>query len=508
MNKLPTQERALIGGLKGIFQGELPSRGVLVRLGIASSIAILLGSLAPDSPFTSKIPGSWALGIPSGFASLNFLSGAPGQILFYLGFAMGILVWFELVRSVRENLYTTRDLVRFALYWFSPLLLAGPLYSKDVYSYAAIGEMVSRHISPYLYGPNILGATPYLNPVDPIWGNAPAPYGPIFLWFSGVLASISGHDPFVTMLMLRVFTIATVVILAIIAMRLASAKGRDPNLALVLVGLNPLIVFHLASSAHNDAYMVVLLGAGLLAFYRKRPILAVVLMSLGAAIKIPAILGVAFVAWSAVPGNDIRKKIKPAAFYGAISIATLGMASLVTGLGWGWIHNLGTPGLVRSPAVPTTAMAAWSDRLTSLLGLSLGFSGWLTVYRALGFLLAGLVGLYFLFNTERFGIEKALGYSLLALVLFGPVIQPWYIAWGLVLVATNPTPRAMNGVVAVSVFGMLLGLPDGPSVVSWTVYVMMVLGLVVYAGDRLGWKVAQETLQRATVSVERFSHSS
>ncbi len=489
-----------------LLHGELPSRPLLVGAGVISSLLVVISSLAPDSPITSKIPGSWFFGIPGGPGTLNFLSGLSGQLLFYLGFALGLVAWFELVRSVRSSRFSMRELVGVGLAWFAPLVVAGPLYSRDVYSYAAIGEMVSRHISPYLYGPNILGATPYLNTVDPFWGNAPAPYGPIFLWLSGVLAEITRHDAFVTMLALRVLAIGATIAIAVLAMKVAKAKGKDPRLALVLVGLNPLLVFHLASSAHNDAYMIALLLAGLLAFYRRHPILAVVLMSLAAAVKIPAIIGVAFLAWSATPGNNIKTKVKPALIYGAISMVTLASASLVTGIGWGWINNLGTPGMARSPAVPTMAAAAWSDRIFSLVGLSLGFNNWLTVYRAAGFLVAGLVALYFLYRSERYGIDKAIGFTLLALVLFGPVIQPWYIAWGLVLVAMSPTPRTINGVVMVSVFGMLLGIPYGPSIVAWTVYVMLGLGAAVYLMDRLGFRVATGVRNWAGQSVARFSH--
>ena len=490
-----------------LWHGELPSRRLLLGAGFVSSILIAVSSFAPTSSITSKIPGSWFFGIPGGYGTLYFLSGFWGQVLFYLGFSLGLGAWFELVRSTRAGRYTIRDLVRIGITWFAPLLIAGPLYSRDVYSYAAIGEMVSRHISPYLYGPNILGATPYLNTVDPFWGNAPAPYGPIFLWLSGLMAVITKHDAFVTMIGLRVMAIGATVCVAVLAVKLAKVKGKDPKLALVLVGLNPLLIFSLASSAHNDTYMIVFLLAGLVAFYRRHPLVAVVLISVAAAVKIPAIVGVVFVAWAATPGNQFKTKLKPMMAYGAVSLSTLAAASLATGIGWGWINNLGTPGMARSPAVPTLAAAAWSDRIFSLVGLSLGFGNWLTVYRAAGFLLAGVAALYFLYKSELYGMDKAIGYTLLALVLFGPVIQPWYIAWGLVLVATSPTARTINGVVMVSIFGMLLGIPYGPSIVSWTVYVMLALGMAVYAADRLGWRVASVVRRWAELSASRFSHS-
>lgn len=486
---ISTLQKDALGNFIGLMNGRVTSKRRLSYLGLASSLLILIGSLSPTSPFTSKVPGSWFFGMPGGLVSLTIIPGVLAQALFYIGALVGIVAWVILIRSVLAKQFTTREIVGFAVLWFPPLLLAGPLYSKDIYSYAAIGEMVSRHISPYLYGPNILGATPYLNTVDPFWGNAPAPYGPLFLWFAGFAATITVHNPFATMLLLRVAAIIAVIVSVFCVVKLAELSGKDRNLTLVLVGLNPLVVFHLASSGHNDAFMIAFVAVGLLALRHNYRIVGVVLISLGASIKIPAILAVAFVAWSASPGNNLKSKLKPSIFYGVVSIATLGISSLVTGIGWGWLSNLGTPGTVRSPAVPTTILADWSYRLSSIVGIPLHVGGWLTLYRGLGFLLAAVVGLFFVFRSDKYTIEKAIGYSFLALVLLGPVIQPWYIAWGLILVASRPTYRTAVGVVAVSIAGMLLGLPDGPMLVSWTGYILLVSAGLVFLANRLGFRV-------------------
>ena len=49
------------------------------------------------------------------------------------------------------------------------MLVIAPIFSRDVYSYAAQGEMVSHHMNPYLYGPFQLGNNSYTAPVDPLW---------------------------------------------------------------------------------------------------------------------------------------------------------------------------------------------------------------------------------------------------------------------------------------------------------------------------------------------------
>ncbi|KJF18607.1 polyprenol phosphomannose-dependent alpha 1,6 mannosyltransferase MptB [Acidithrix ferrooxidans] len=474
------------------------------NVGIVSTVAIVIGSLSPSVPFTSKIPGSWFFGIANGPLSLGILPSWLAQAIFYFGFISGLLAWLWLVQLVMAKEVTTKQLIVIGAIWFVPLAIAGPLYSRDIYSYAAIGEMVSRHISPYQYGPNILGATPYLNTVDPFWGNAPAPYGPLFLWFSGVAAVVTQHNPFATMLFLRVATVIAVLAIIFSSMRIAEILGKDKRIALVLIGLNPIVIFHLASSGHNDAFMIAFMTLGLLMFYKGHSILATVLISAGAAVKVPAVIALAFIAWNSTAGNKIKDKIIPSIKYGSIALATVGAISYSTGLGWGWIHNLGTPGTVRSPAVPTTALAAWSDRLTSLLGIPLHFAGFLTLYRALGLLGAALITLYFAFHLERFSFERAIGYSLLALVLLGPVIQPWYIAWGLIFVAISPSERVVNGVVVVTFMGMMLGLPDGPMLVSWTVYIIGTLALVGYLGVRYQLSFIPSQLKALNLTRERL----
>ena len=69
--------------------------------------------------------------------------------------------------------------------WIVPLLMVAPLFSRDVFSYAAQGEMMSHHINPYNYGPGTIGSGQFVSPVDNLWLNTPAPYGPLFLWWTG-----------------------------------------------------------------------------------------------------------------------------------------------------------------------------------------------------------------------------------------------------------------------------------------------------------------------------------
>ena len=165
--------------------------------------------------------------------------------------------------------------------------MVAPLFSRDVFSYAAQGEMMSHHINPYHYGPGTLGSGPYVSGVDPLWANTPAPYGPLFLMLAGWSASLSLHHALVTVVLLRLQSVAGVALIAYCIPKLARSFGRDPGPAFVLAVLNPLTLLALVGGAHNDAIMVGLLLAGVTAARSVHPVWGVVLCALAASIKVP-----------------------------------------------------------------------------------------------------------------------------------------------------------------------------------------------------------------------------
>ncbi len=155
-------------------------RSLVVRpaiLGFLAVLAVAVGASLPSSPFKLEMPGVWFFGVPSTSA------GSTWGVYFTLAAVYGGLVLFGRVWWRMTRLYHDRPGVPvrqmkwvFAL-WSLPMLVIAPLFSRDAYSYAAQGEMVSHHISPYLYGPNQLGNNAYTLPVDKLWGNAPPPTG-------------------------------------------------------------------------------------------------------------------------------------------------------------------------------------------------------------------------------------------------------------------------------------------------------------------------------------------
>ena len=99
----------------------------------------------------------------------------------YGGMILLTRVWIGLLRQLSAHRgVPVRRVVIVVVIWALPLLVAPPLFSRDVYSYAGQGEMVSHHIDPYVYGTGVLGSTPFSTMPDSVWTNTPSPYGPDF----------------------------------------------------------------------------------------------------------------------------------------------------------------------------------------------------------------------------------------------------------------------------------------------------------------------------------------
>jgi alpha-1,6-mannosyltransferase len=445
-------------------------RGLVLRpalLGFAAVLAVSIGASLPSSPFKLEMPGVWFFGEPSAQA------GSQWGLYFTLAAVYGGLFLFMRVWWGMTRLYSRcpgvpfrRMMWVFAL-WSLPMLVIAPLFSRDVYSYAAQGEMVSHHMNPYLYGPFQLGNNSYTNPVDPLWGNAPAPYGPLFLQLDGFFAQITFHNELATIILLRLLAFAGVVIMALCVPRLARLYHRDGAELFTLMVLNPVTIFHLIGGAHNDALMLGLLIAGLTAAKEKRPVLGIVLCALATAIKAPAALGILYVGWSWLGSHaPLRDRIRPVLTAALIGGGILGAFSYLSGLGWGWVTILGTPGAVRSWTAPTTSLAVIFSGIAHFAHVGVGFAGVLTATRFLGLVAAGAVGVWMLLNSDRVGTLKALGATLLFFVVLGPVLQPWYLSWGLILLAPVALGRLRSLIIGLSMVTAFIELPGATKLVS------------------------------------------
>ncbi|MFD4523584.1 polyprenol phosphomannose-dependent alpha 1,6 mannosyltransferase MptB [Streptomyces sp. NPDC058470] len=378
-----------------------------------------------------------------------------GLVGVYFGVVLLIAAWALLGTVVRgPEPPTPRSLLLVLAVWAAPLLLAPPLFSRDVYSYLAQGAMVDAHIDVYAHGPAQLGG-PLADEVAPVWQQSTTPYGPAFLAVASALSGLTRGEIPAGLLGMRLVALLGVALMAAALPRLARHSGADPAAALWLGALNPLVLLHLIAGAHNDAIMLGLLGVGLVAARGRWPVLGVVLITLAALVKAPAALGL--LAVIALRG---RRGLVPSVLTTTFAaLATTAVVTAVTGTGYGWIAALKTP----------VSPQNWS--LTSLLGRATGTllerlgSGLaplaLPAWHTAGLVLTVLIVL-FIWLRLRPGPIYALGLSLAAVAVFGPAIRPWYALWGLFLIAAAaPSGSVRHRVAAASGVLALAVLPSG-----------------------------------------------
>ncbi|MCL4433174.1 MAG: polyprenol phosphomannose-dependent alpha 1,6 mannosyltransferase MptB [Actinobacteria bacterium] len=492
-------------------------------LGFLAVCAISVGSSLPASPYALKLPGAWFFGVPASGSILPQGAPVPGLyphaagspllslVLVYGGLVVFMRVWYGLVRTLarRPKLPVAYLVVVFAL-WALPLLVAPPIFSRDIYSYVAQGDMVTHHISPYRYGPFVLGGDHYASLVDPLWGNVPAPYGPFFLILDGGATMLAMHNLILNVVLLRLLALAGVVLMAAFIPYLARTAKRDPAEIFALAILNPVTIFHLIGGSHNDAIMLGLLVAGVALAKKGYPIAGIVICTMAAAIKVPAALGVVYIGfewarskrlastpmevagevaaagmpeaagpamvgmgspggsmivgyrrpgWLAAAWNRLGVDMKRLVLAALLSFGVMEALTLVSGFGWSWVTSLLTPGTVRSWLAPATATGMMLAGLMHVVGISVSAHSILSMTRAAGLLLALFLGIKWLFNYDRLGLLKAMGLTFLAVVVLGPVVQPWYLSWGVIFLVIVAEGRLRSIIIGVSMASAFIGLP-------------------------------------------------
>jgi alpha-1,6-mannosyltransferase len=444
-------------------------------LGLLAMVLILAGASFTNSPFKFNMTSTWFFGEPAqGF------SGTPSQtklllsiVLVYGGLLLLMRVWLRLAEVMKLHAGApVRDLWWILLLWATPMIVAPPLFSRDVFSYAAQGEMTSHHLNPYILGPFSLGSSPYVNPVDPLWWNAPAPYGPFFLFLDGSIAKLTFHNQLATVAVLRLLEVGGVAMIGWGITRLARALRRDPGEAFLLSALNPLVLLTLIGGAHNDAIMTGFLVIGVALAARKKLVAALVMCACATAIKAPAAYGLAFISWTWLGARaSVRERLKPIAVAAGVTAATLGVWTWLAGFGFGWVRNLLSNGTVRSWAAPATAVGLIIGRTINAVGFhSISVASVLSVTRFVGFSVAALAAAWLLLHAERRGWVRSLGLALVLLVVLGPVVQPWYFAWGLVLLAASYQGREHFWLLLLSIVGPFIGLPGGSTLLKGLVH--------------------------------------
>ena len=456
--------------------------------GATGTVLMAIGALGVGARPVVQDPtfGVRLLNLPSRIQTVSLTMTTTGAV-------MMTLAWLMLGRFVLgERRMTRSQLDRTLMLWVVPLLIAPPMYSRDVYSYLAQSEIAINGLDPYKVGPATgLGLDHVFTlSVPTMWRETPAPYGPLFLWLGKGISALTGDNIVLAVLCHRIVVLLGVGLIVWATPRLARRCGVAEVSALWLGAANPLLIMHLVAGIHNEALMLGLMLAGtefaLRGIYagsrllprpfvwpasradwdRWRPmamlVVGVVLITMSSQVKLPGLLALGFVAMALACrwGGTFKAFLIASGSMTALSVAVMAVIGWASGLGFGWLFTLGTANVVRSWMSLPTLLALGTGQVGILLGLGDHTTAVLGLTRGIGVFFIALVVTWLLLSVLRGRLHPVggLGVALGATVLLFPVVQPWYLLWAVIPLAawaTRPAFRSTTIAVTlvVGIFG-------------------------------------------------------
>ncbi|MFT2749459.1 polyprenol phosphomannose-dependent alpha 1,6 mannosyltransferase MptB [Clavibacter sp. Sh2036] len=377
-----------------------------------------------------------------------------------------------------------RAIIGLSALWTTPLLLSLPLFSRDVYSYIAQGRVLGAGLSPYEHGPAVL-ADWRSTGVDPLWAHNPAPYGPLYLVVERALGAIDTAIGIEwAVVAARLVSVAGVVLMVWCGYRIARRRRIDPVRALWFLAASPLVSFNFVIAAHNDALMMGLLVAGLLAAIDSRPVLAVLLVTAAVAVKPIALVALPVVAivhaemrarrvddrapaGVAVDGSagavvGLRAPTRDPRVWaawtasGIVAMGLLALGGELLGVGLGWISALSSPVSVVSWFMPFGLAAGAIGPLVDVLGgPGEAVEGGI---KTAGILIGFAGAAWCILTTRTLSGEARLALAFACIVAMSPVVYPWYGLWVLVVLAVVGIADGAAMSLAVSATVFLVGV--------------------------------------------------
>lgn len=389
-----------------------------------------------------------------------------------------LLLGYDVMRGLDRDI---RRLWVALVAWCLPLMLCPPLFSRDVYSYFAQGKLMVAGIDPYTSGSSSVPGW-FNDGVDPMWAEAPTPYGQFWLLLARGVVEFTGPHPYSGALVMRVLTVIGVGLLAWAVPKIAFHCGISGSKALWLGVLNPLVIMHFVSGAHNDALMAGLVVAGFAVALERLPILGVVLVTLGGSVKPIGLVALPFIGllWAGAHAGWVRILLRWV-YTGLISGVMLLVLAVYTDTGLGWVEALSTPGAVRTWLSPPTAVGMAIGGFFGLFGFDVTDTT-VAIARGLGTIATVVILFWLCLRPWGRNPIRGAALALFTLVALGPVVQPWYVLWSLPLFAASGLNRAELKVALFGTAGFtLFGLVTSSATQDSLVQVSDALGLLIVA---------------------------
>ncbi|MGD0314227.1 MAG: polyprenol phosphomannose-dependent alpha 1,6 mannosyltransferase MptB [Acidimicrobiales bacterium] len=405
------------------------------------------------------------------------------SVVFYCSLALLLAGWVGVGREARSGGLTVGRAWVVLAVWGLPFLLGPPLFSQDLYSYVGQGLVAHRGMNPYTEAPSVLGPGPILNSIASVWRHTTSPYGPLFVAPSKVIAALAGGSLVVQVLAFRAFELIGVVLVMVSLPRLARHLGTDPGMALWLGALSPLALFSFVASGHNDALMVGLLVAGVTVAVTGRMLPGLVLCALAATAKLPAAAAVVFLAVDRAGSETRGRRWRVLGEAVAVLAVVFVGVTVVCGDGWTWLGPtaLHIPTELRVQSTPSVSLGVLFFHLLHPLGIPVTGSAVVTVTQDLVALATVVAIVWLLATVRRHEVVRSTALALILIVVGSPTVWPWYLMWGLVLLAATTAQRS-NVLAVVAGLAMLVVGPSGHPLLGGSWYLVVSLGTLAGCG--------------------------
>ena len=198
----------------------------------------------------------WWFSLPSG--------GSPYESVgFYLALSLVLVAWLGLGRLAFAGRLTPGRAWLVLAVWGLPFLIGPPLFSRDLYSYVAQGLLAHHGANPYVVAPSALGpGSRAVRRRQRVAGHHFALRTRCSSSLSRTVSAVGGTSLVAEVLVFRALELVGVALVMVSLPRWPDGLGNDPGIALWLGALSPLALFSFVASGHNDALMVGLLVAG------------------------------------------------------------------------------------------------------------------------------------------------------------------------------------------------------------------------------------------------------
>lgn len=408
-------------------------------------LSILLMAVVASTPGSPFLPILPAAALPAG--PLRWLSGALGldgigeTALAVLGIVSVVLAAasFALLAFLAwRREVSVRTVAAIAIGGHVVVALLPLLFSRDVYSYAYYGRIAGvYHANPYVSTPADFPRDALSSFVGPKWVGTPAVYGPLWVLVSSGVVRIATNVAAIISIFRMLAIVASLATLGVIAWTVRRLRPERLAFALAAFGANPVILFHSVASGHNDLLVALAIAGALALVTLRRERAATVALALGALIKVTAGVPLLLLVVAVVARRERGERLREAAVHvglaAAVALAfalpflqtedpSLGMLELAGHEGW-------------------LAPSRFFHRLLDVVSI-----GWIARGAFAAALAVAVWAIARRLARERGGdvaeVGASWGWGLLFLVLLGPVLLPWYVAWVLPLAWLFPrVPR-------------------------------------------------------------------